>query len=80
MKMTLEKQKQKRLVCVCGASARDTSKERGRFLRRHPQAIYQLQDQIAGECLGWKAKPFLKAKAPIEANSITVDGKPLAYA
>lgn len=24
-----------RLKCPCGASAKDTSKERGRFLRRH---------------------------------------------
>lgn len=30
MKMT------ERLKCPCGASAKNTSKERGRFLRRHP--------------------------------------------
>lgn len=27
---------QKNLTCICGATARDTSKERGRFRRRHP--------------------------------------------
>ena len=25
------------LICRCGASCRDTSKERGRFMRRHPE-------------------------------------------
>ncbi len=29
----------KRLTCFCGASAADTGKERGRFLRRHPPGV-----------------------------------------
>ena len=34
MKTTFKEKK--RLYCECGASARDTGKERGRFRRRHP--------------------------------------------
>ncbi len=29
----------RRLTCVCGASAADSSRERGRFLRRHPPDV-----------------------------------------
>ena len=29
------------LTCECGASAKDTSKERGRFKRRHPKLCYE---------------------------------------
>ncbi len=29
------------LTCECGASAKDTTKERGRFKRRHPKLCYE---------------------------------------
>lgn len=32
----MSKDKGKRLTCACGASAANTSRERARFLRRHP--------------------------------------------
>ena len=35
---------QKQLTCPCGATARDTSKERGRFLRRHRYAAHPALD------------------------------------
>ena len=38
------------LNCDCGASAKDTSKERGRFKRRHPKLCYarhKLTKQLA---------------------------------
>lgn len=37
----------KRLICACGASARNTSKERGRFQRRHgARCIKTLRQQF----------------------------------
>lgn len=41
----------KKLTCMCGASCKDTSKERGRFLRRHPQASFILAYQESGKCI-----------------------------
>ncbi len=38
------------LTCECGATAKDTSKERGRFKRRHPKLCYarhKLTKQLA---------------------------------
>ena len=38
---------QKTLTCDCGAVAADTTKERGRFLRRHPLTLASTEEEIA---------------------------------